>query len=56
VGDDHGTHVAGIIAAQANNGLGILGMCGNQGGVRVIPAKFIGPTGGTTAAAVAKSC
>ncbi len=47
--DDHGSHVAGTIAAQANNALGVFGVCPNA---RLISAKFIGSQGGTTANAV----
>jgi subtilisin family serine protease len=48
--DDHGTHVAGTIAAKANNGIGVFGMCP---GARLISAKFLGAKGGTTANAIA---
>lgn len=48
-GDDHGTHVAGTIAAERDNGIGVAGVAP---GVTIIPAKFLGPTGGTTANAV----
>ena len=42
----HGTHVAGIIAAQGNNALGVTGICW---GARIIPARVfdsdaVGPT------------
>lgn len=40
--DDHGTHVAGIIAARGNNGLGMTGIGWR---VKVMPLKFIGPGG-----------
>ncbi|MEH7302051.1 S8 family serine peptidase, partial [Neobacillus drentensis] len=49
-GDDHGTHVAGTIAAKANNSIGITGIAPN---VKIMPLKFIGPDGsGTTADAI----
>lgn len=47
--DAHGTHVAGILAARSNNGRGIAGV---SPGVTIIPAKFLGVSGGTTAAAI----
>ena len=50
VGDDHGTHVAGTIGAAGNNGTGISGVC--QTGIKMLNAKFLGSTGGTTANAV----
>jgi subtilisin family serine protease len=50
VGDDHGTHVAGTIGAAGNNGAGISGVC--QTGIKMLNAKFLGSTGGTTANAV----
>lgn len=47
--DDHGTHVAGTIGATGGNGKGVAGMCWN---VKMIPAKFLGANGGTTANAI----
>jgi subtilisin family serine protease len=49
VGDDHGTHVAGIIGAKGGNGAGVAGMCWS---IRMINAKFLGSAGGTTANAI----
>lgn len=46
--DDHGTHVAGTIGASAN-GVGVVGM---NWQVTMIPAKFLGRRGGTTANAI----
>ena len=43
-GDRHGTHVAGIIGAEGNNGIGVSGV--NQS-VRIMPVKFLGPYGGS---------
>ena len=42
-GDRHGTHVAGIIGAQGNNGIGGAGVNWN---VTIMPVKFLGPGGG----------
>lgn len=47
--DDHATHVAGTIGAAGGNGLGVAGMNWN---VTMIPVKFLGRRGGTTANAV----
>ncbi len=47
--DDHGSHVAGTVAAVANNGAGVFGVCPSA---RLITAKFLGVNGGTTAGAV----
>ncbi|HZG71903.1 MAG TPA: S8 family serine peptidase [Chondromyces sp.] len=44
-GDEHGTHVAGTIAAETNNGEGVTGIAPN---VKIMPLKFIGPEGGST--------
>ena len=49
VNDDHGTHVAGTIGGKGGNGAGVAGVNWN---VTMIPAKFLGTTGGTTADAV----
>jgi len=46
--DDHGTHVAGTIGGAANNG-GVVGVNWN---VKLISAKFLGRSGGTTANAI----
>ena len=48
-GDDHGTHVAGTIGAVGNNNVGVSGM---NWDVTMIPAKFLGARGGTTANAI----
>jgi subtilisin family serine protease len=40
--DEHGTHVAGTIAASTNNGEGIAGIAPN---VKIMPLKFIGGSG-----------
>ncbi len=48
-GDDHGTHVAGTIAAEGGNGAGVVGVNWN---VKYISAKFLGANGGTTANAI----
>lgn len=45
----HGTHVAGIIGAIANNGLGIAGVAPK---VRLMPIRVLGADGGTTAALI----
>lgn len=47
--DDHGTHVAGTVAARGGNGIGVAGVNWN---VKFIPVKFLGATGGTTANAI----
>ncbi|MFN6375475.1 MAG: S8 family peptidase [Chitinophagia bacterium] len=48
-GDDHGTHVAGTIGAVGGNGIGVAGVNWN---VKMMNAKFLGASGGTTANAV----
>jgi MYXO-CTERM domain-containing protein len=47
--DSHGTHVAGAIAA-IHNSIGVYGTASN---VRIMALRFIGPSGGTTADAIA---
>ncbi|MDP3719233.1 MAG: S8 family peptidase [Acidobacteriota bacterium] len=47
--DDHGTHVAGTIGAVGGNAIGVAGM---NWQVTMIPAKFLGRRGGTTANAI----
>ncbi|TCT12850.1 subtilase family protein [Natranaerovirga pectinivora] len=47
-GDEHGTHVAGTIAATLNN-IGIVGVAPN---VKVMPLKFLGPYGGSASDAI----
>jgi len=49
VGDDHGTHVAGTIGGVGGNSAGVAGVVWN---VRMLSAKFLGSTGGTTANAI----
>ena len=48
-GDDHGTHVAGTIAAQGNNGIGVAGVNWRAG---IMVCKFMGANGGYTSDAV----
>ena len=38
----HGTHVAGIISADTNNGIGVAGVAWN---VRIMPVRVLGPDG-----------
>jgi subtilisin family serine protease len=47
--DDHGTHVAGTIGAVGGNAAGVAGVCWS---VKMIPVKFLGANGGTTANAI----
>lgn len=46
----HGTHVAGVLGAIGNNGVGVVGVNWN---VRILPCRFIGTTDGPTSAAIA---
>ncbi|MDP9478719.1 MAG: S8 family serine peptidase [Actinomycetota bacterium] len=48
-GDEHGTHVAGTIAAEGNNDMGVTGVNWRAG---IMPLKFLGPDGGSISAAV----
>lgn len=57
VAGDHGTHVAGTIAAVGNNGKGITGIAGGdaakgQKGVTIISSQMLPDDGGNTNAAV----
>ncbi|NBT25247.1 MAG: hypothetical protein EBT09_01530 [Actinobacteria bacterium] len=46
--DGHGTHVAGIIAAETDNGIGVAGVAGDRP-VSIMPVQVLGPDGtGTT--------
>jgi len=48
--NDHGTHVAGTIAAKGNNGTGIAGV---NWSAKIMPLKFMNASGqGTTASAI----
>jgi hypothetical protein len=47
--DQHGTHVAGTIGARGGNRIGVAGVNWN---VTLIPCKFLGDDGGTTADAI----
>jgi subtilisin family serine protease len=47
--DDHATHVAGTITAAGGNGRGVAGACWNA---KLISAKFLSSSGGTTSNAV----
>jgi serine protease len=46
----HGTHVAGIIGAAGNNAYGVAGVMWS---CRIMPLRFVGPTGGYMSDAVA---
>ncbi len=48
-GDGHGTHVAGTIAAEGNNGQGVTGVLWDA---QIMPLRFIGPFGGSTSDAI----
>lgn len=48
-GDEHGTHVAGTIAAEGNNGGGTTGV---NWDAQIMPLKFLGVNGGFTSDAV----
>src|SRR5215204_6115845 len=48
-GDEHGTHVAGTIAATGDNGVGVAGV---NWDAQVAALKFLGPEGGYTSDAV----
>lgn len=48
-GDEHGTHVAGTIAAEGNNDTGVTGV---NWRASIMPLKFLGPNGGFTSDAI----
>jgi subtilisin family serine protease len=48
--DSHGTHVAGTIGGVGGNGQGVAGV---NWDVTMIPAKFLGPSSGSTSDAIA---
>jgi thermitase len=48
-GDEHGTHVAGTIAARGNNEIGVVGV---NWQARIMPLKFLGANGGSTSNAI----
>ena len=45
----HGTHTAGTVGAVGNNGIGVAGVNWN---CKLVPLRFIGPTGGYTSDAI----
>ncbi len=45
----HGTHCSGTIAAEGNNGRGVVGVSWNA---KIMPLRFLGPDGGYTSDAV----
>lgn len=47
-GDEHGTHVSGTIAGTSNT-IGVIGVAPN---VKIMPLKFLGPSGGYTSDAI----
>lgn len=61
---DHGTHVAGTVAAVNNNGIGVAGVAGGNGadgsGVKILSCQVFDPRSGTAdgdfAAAIVYAC
>ena len=45
----HGTHTAGTVGAVGNNGIGVAGVAWN---CKIMPLRFLGPTGGFTSDAI----
>ena len=52
IADDHGTEVAGVLAAQIDNAAGIAGVAG---GARFMPLKVVDTGGGTTSLTLARA-
>ncbi len=50
--EGHGTHVAGIIAATANNGIGVAGVSYNA---NLMPIKVVGPDGTASTSSLIKA-
>jgi hypothetical protein len=48
--EGHGTHCAGTVGAEGNNGIGVAGVAWD---VQIMPLRFIGPFGGSTSDAIA---
>lgn len=48
--DAHGTHIAGIVGATRNDGVGVAGIAGNA---RIMALKFVGGGGGSASDAIA---
>jgi len=48
--EGHGTHTAGTVGAEGNNGIGVAGVAWD---VQIMPLRFLGPNGGSTSDAIA---
>ncbi|OUR88215.1 hypothetical protein A9Q81_24410 [Gammaproteobacteria bacterium 42_54_T18] len=51
----HGTHVAGIVVAKANNGIGVVGVAGASDNIKVMPIRVFGKDGLTTSYALSQA-
>ena len=47
--EGHGSHTAGTVGAEGNNGVGV---CGVNWQCKMVPLRFLGPQGGTTSDAI----